>query len=173
MFERHTPQSLQVIAFAEEEAARRSGQGAIGTTDLLIGLLRVEAGYAARALGRLEVTVELVRAVRQDLEASEGSVTSSQPSFKARAAVVDGLALREALSLGQNYVGTEHILLALVREEQGVAARILQQLGAEARTVRGELIAVLPDSSPLRRFVGRAPSGGLAAEAIRARYGLG
>lgn len=172
VFERHTPQSLQVIAFAEEEGARRSGQTAIGTTDLLIGLLQVEAGYAARALGRLEVTVERVRALRQDLEASQGSVTSSQPSFTARAAVVDELALREALSLGQNYIGTEHILLALVREEQGVAPRILQELGADARTVPRELIAVLPPSAPLRRFVGRAPTGGLAAEAIRARYGL-
>ena len=124
MFERFTERARQVVVLAQEEA-RTLKHNYIGTEHILLGLLREEEGLAARVLEGLEITVEEVRAQVIRIVGSGEEVTSGQIPFTPRAKKVLELALREALSLGHNYIGTEHILLGLVRENEGVAARIL------------------------------------------------
>src|SRR5919112_5658824 len=124
MFERFTERARQVVVLAQEEA-RTLKHNYIGTEHILLGLLREEEGLAARVLESLDITVERVRAQVVRIVGSGEEVTSGQIPFTPRAKKVLELALREALSLGHNYIGTEHILLGLVRENEGVAARIL------------------------------------------------
>src|ERR687890_215303 len=127
MFERFTERARQVVVLAQEEA-RTLKHNYIGTEHILLGLLREEEGLAARVLESLDITVERVRAQVVRIVGSGEEVTSGQIPFTPRAKKVLELALREALSLGHNYIGTEHILLGLVRENEGVAARILLDL---------------------------------------------
>ena len=108
----------------------------IGTEHILLGLLREEEGLAARVLESLDITVERVRAQVVRIVGSGEEVTSGQIPFTPRAKKVLELALREALSLGHNYIGTEHILLGLVRENEGVAARILLDFDADSEKIR-------------------------------------
>ncbi len=115
----------------------------IGTEHLLLGLLREEEGIAARALGRLGITVEHVRAQVARIVGSGDEVTPGQIPFTPRAKEVLELALREALMLGHNYIGTEHILLGLVRENEGVATRVLLDLRADAEKIRNVVIRIL------------------------------
>jgi len=129
MFERFTERARQVVVLAQEEA-RTLKHNYIGTEHILLGLLREEEGLAARVLESLDITVERVRAQVVRIVGSGEEVTSGQIPFTPRAKKVLELALREALSLGHNYIGTEHILLGLVRENEGVAARILLDLDA-------------------------------------------
>src|SRR5262249_25624389 len=124
MFERFTERARQVVVLAQEEA-RTLKHNYIGTEHILLGLLREEEGLAARVLESLDITVERVRAQVVRIVGSGEEVTSGQIPFTPRAKKVLELALREALSLGHNYIGTEHILLGLVRENEGVAPRIL------------------------------------------------
>src|ERR687889_572717 len=121
MFERFTERARQVVVLAQEEA-RTLKHNYIGTEHILLGLLREEEGLAARVLESLDITVERVRAQVVRIVGSGEEVTSGQIPFTPRAKKVLELALREALSLGHNYIGTEHILLGLVRENEGVAA---------------------------------------------------
>src|ERR687890_567112 len=121
MFERFTERARQVVVLAQEEA-RTLKHNYIGTEHILLGLLREEEGLAARVLESLDITVERVRAQVVRIVGSGEEVTSGQIPFTPRAKKVLELALREALSLGHNYIGTEHILLGLVRENDGVAA---------------------------------------------------
>src|SRR5476651_332988 len=153
MFERFTERARQVVVLAQEEA-RTLKHNYIGTEHILLGLLREEEGLAARVLESLDITVERVRAQVVRIVGSGEEVTSGQIPFTPRAKKVLELALREALSLGHNYIGTEHILLGLVRENEGVAARILLDFDADAEKIRNEIIRML--SGPGRRQGGAA-----------------
>jgi ATP-dependent Clp protease ATP-binding subunit ClpC len=159
LFERFTERARQVVVLAQDEA-RALKHNYIGTEHILLGLLREEEGLAARVLESLDITVEEVRAQVARIVGQGDEVTSGQIPFTPRAKKVLELALREALSLGHNYIGTEHILLGLVRENEGVAARILLDFDADAEKIRNEIIRML--SGPGRRQGGGA--GGGAAE---------
>ncbi len=120
----------------------------IGTEHILLGLLREEEGLAARVLESLDITIEHVRAQVVRIVGAGEEATSGQIPFTPRAKKVLELALREALSLGHNFIGTEHILLGLVSENEGVAARILLDFDANAKTIRNEVIGGLPGPGP-------------------------
>src|SRR5918997_1595114 len=162
MFERFTERARQVVVLAQEEA-RTLKHNYIGTEHILLGLLREEEGLAARVLESLDITVERVRAQVVRIVGSGEEVTSGQIPFTPRAKKVLELALREALSLGHNYIGTEHILLGLVRENEGVAARILLDFDADSETIRNEVIRML--SGPGGRRQSGSGSSGAAAGA--------
>ncbi|MEX2195577.1 MAG: ATP-dependent Clp protease ATP-binding subunit [Thermoleophilaceae bacterium] len=157
MFERFTERARQVVVLAQEEA-RILKHNYIGTEHILLGLLREEEGLAARVLESLDITVERVRAQVVRIVGSGEEVTSGQIPFTPRAKKVLELALREALSLGHNYIGTEHILLGLVRENEGVAARILLDFDADSEKIRNEVIRML--SGPGGRRQGGAQGQG-------------
>ena len=142
MFERFTERARQVVVLAQEEA-RTLKHNYIGTEHILLGLLREEEGLAARVLESLDITTERVRSQVVRIVGSGEEVTSGQIPFTPRAKKVLELALREALSLGHNYIGTEHILLGLVRENEGVAARILLDFDADSDKIRNEVIRML------------------------------
>jgi len=143
VFERFTERARQVVVLAQGEA-RALKHNYIGTEHLLLGLLREEEGLAARVLESLDITVEEVRAqVARIVGHGDEAPTASQIPFTPRAKKVLELALREAMSLGHNYIGTEHILLGIVRENQGVGARILLEFDADAETIRNEVLRVL------------------------------
>jgi ATP-dependent Clp protease ATP-binding subunit ClpC len=161
MFERFTERARQVVVLAQEEA-RTLKHNYIGTEHILLGLLREEEGLAARVLEGLEITVEEVRAQVIRIVGSGEEVTSGQIPFTPRAKKVLELALREALSLGHNYIGTEHILLGLVRENEGVAARILADFDADSDKIRNEIIRML--SGPGRRQQGQSSSSGQSGD---------
>jgi ATP-dependent Clp protease ATP-binding subunit ClpC len=156
MFERFTERARQVVVLAQDEA-RALKHNYIGTEHILLGLLREEEGLAARVLESLDITVEEVRAQVARIVGQGDEVTTGQIPFTPRAKKVLELALREALSLGHNYIGTEHILLGLVRENEGVAARILLDFDADAEKIRNEIIRML--SGPGRRQQGGAAGG--------------
>jgi ATP-dependent Clp protease ATP-binding subunit ClpC len=150
VFERFTERARQVVVLAQDEA-RALKHNYIGTEHILLGLLREEQGLAARVLESLDVTVEDVRA-QVALVVGEGDeAPTDQLPFTPRATKVLELALREALSLGHDYIGTEHILLGLVREDGGVAARILVDLDADAEKIRDEIIRMLSGGGPIPR----------------------
>ena len=157
MFERFTERARQVVVLAQEEA-RTLKHNYIGTEHILLGLLREEEGLAARVLESLDITVERVRSQVVRIVGSGEEVTSGQIPFTPRAKKVLELALREALSLGHNYIGTEHILLGLVRENEGVAARILLDFDADSDKIRNEVIRML--SGPGGRRQGAGGGGG-------------
>jgi ATP-dependent Clp protease ATP-binding subunit ClpC len=158
MFERFTERARQVVVLAQEEA-RTLKHNYIGTEHILLGLLREEEGLAARVLESLDITVERVRSQVVRIVGSGEEVTSGQIPFTPRAKKVLELALREALSLGHNYIGTEHILLGLVRENEGVAARILLDFDADSEKIRNEVIRMLSGPGSRRQGSGAAGSG--------------
>src|SRR5437870_406819 len=164
LFERFTERARQVVVLAQDEA-RALKHNYIGTEHILLGLLREEEGLAARVLESLDITVERVRAQVVRIVGSGEEVTSGQIPFTPRAKKVLELALREALSLGHNYIGTEHILLGLVRENEGVAARILLDFDADADKIRNEIIRML--SGPGRRQQGGAAAPGEKAKSSK------
>ena len=158
MFERFTERARQVVVLAQEEA-RTLKHNYIGTEHILLGLLREEEGLAARVLESLDITVERVRAQVVRIVGSGEEVTSGQIPFTPRAKKVLELALREALSLGHNYIGTEHILLGLVRENEGVAARILLDFDADSEKIRNEVIRMLSGPGSRQRGSGAGAQG--------------
>ncbi len=158
MFERFTERARQVVVLAQEEA-RTLKHNYIGTEHILLGLLREEEGLAARVLESLDITVERVRAQVVRIVGSGEEVTSGQIPFTPRAKKVLELALREALSLGHNYIGTEHILLGLVRENEGVAARILLDFDADSDKIRNEVIRMLSGPGGRRQGAGAGAQG--------------
>src|SRR5687767_4734209 len=158
MFERFTERARQVVVLAQEEA-RTLKHNYIGTEHILLGLLREEEGLAARVLESLDITVERVRAQVVRIVGSGEEVTSGQIPFTPRAKKVLELALREALSLGHNYIGTEHILLGLVRENEGVAARILLDFDADSEKIRNEVIRMLSGPGGRRQGSGAGAGG--------------
>src|SRR5436305_2102196 len=163
MFERFTERARQVVVLAQEEA-RTLKHNYIGTEHILLGLLREEEGLAARVLESLDITVERVRAQVVRIVGSGEEVTSGQIPFTPRAKKVLELALREALSLGHNYIGTEHILLGLVRENEGVAARILLDFDADSEKIRNEVIRMLSGPGSRQRGSGAGSGSGAAAQ---------
>jgi ATP-dependent Clp protease ATP-binding subunit ClpC len=164
LFERFTERARQVVVLAQDEA-RALKHNYIGTEHILLGLLREEEGLAARVLESLDITVEEVRAQVARIVGQGDEVTTGQIPFTPRAKKVLELALREALSLGHNYIGTEHILLGLVRENEGVAARILLDFDADAEKIRNEIIRML--SGPGRRQQGGAGAAGEKAKSSK------
>jgi hypothetical protein len=145
VFERFTERARQVVVLAQEEA-RTLKHNYIGTEHILLGLIRENEGLAARVLESLGITVERVRAQVVRIVGSGEEVASGQIPFTPRAKKVLDRALREALSLGHNHIGTEHILLGLVRDDEGVAVRILLDLDADSEKIRGQVVRML--SSP-------------------------
>ena len=168
MFERFTERARQVVVLAQEEA-RTLKHNYIGTEHILLGLLREEEGLAARVLESLDITVERVRAQVVRIVGSGEEVTSGQIPFTPRAKKVLELALREALSLGHNYIGTEHILLGLVRENEGVAARILLDFDADSEKIRNEVIRMLSGPGGRRQGQGSGQAPRPARPRARAR----
>ena len=156
MFERFTERARQVVVLAQDEA-RALKHNYIGTEHILLGLLREEEGLAARVLESLDITVEEVRAQVARIVGQGDEVTTGQIPFTPRAKKVLELALREALSLGHNYIGTEHILLGLVRENEGVAAQILLDFDADAETIRRELLRRLGGPAPGEPYADDVP----------------
>ena len=142
MFERFTDRARRVVVLAQEEA-RLLDHNYIGTEHILLGLVREGEGVAARALESLHISLATVRG---DIESTVGkgeATPAGHIPFTPRAKKVLELSLREALQLGHNYIGTEHILLGLVREGEGVAARVLQKQGADLDRVRQTVIQLL------------------------------
>jgi ATP-dependent Clp protease ATP-binding subunit ClpC len=142
VFERFTERARQVVVLAQDEA-RALNHNYIGTEHILLGLLREEEGLAARVLESFDITVEEVRAQVQRLVGQGDEPPTGQIPFTPRAKKVLELALKEALSLGDNYIGTEHVLLGVVRENQGVAARILLDFDVDQELVRNKVIRSL------------------------------
>jgi ATP-dependent Clp protease ATP-binding subunit ClpA len=132
MFERFTERARKVVVLAQEEA-RNFNHNYIGTEHLLLGLLREDEGVAARALASLNVTLDEVREQVESIVGYGEEGTGAQAPFTPRSKKVLELALREALQLGHNYIGTEHILLGLAVESEGVAARVLSNLGGSEK----------------------------------------
>src|SRR3982075_1224670 len=163
MFERFTQRARQVVVLAPGEA-RTLKHNYIGTEHILLGLPREEEGLAARVLESLDITVERVRAQVVRIVGSGEEVTSGQIPFTPRAKKVLELALREALSLGHNYIGTEHILLGLVRENEGVAARILLDFDADSEKIRTELIPMRSGPGSRQRGSGAGAASGSPAQ---------
>src|ERR671931_412780 len=150
VFERFTERARQVVVLAQDEA-RALKHNYIGTEHILLGLLREEEGLAARVLESLDITVEEVRAQVARIVGQGDEVTTGEIPFTPHAKQVLPLALRDALSLGHNYIGTEHILLGLVRENEGVAARILLDFDADSEKIRNEIIRMLSDPGGRQR----------------------
>ncbi len=162
MFERFTEKARRVVVYAQEEA-RMLNQNYIGTEHLLLGLIREQDGIAAKALESLNISLEDVHQQVEDLIGRGTFVPTGHIPFTPRAKKVLELSLREALQLGHNYIGTEHILLGLIREGEGVAAQVLLNLGADLEKVRSAVIQLLsghygkqPESTEERRGGGGA-----------------
>ena len=142
MFERFTDRARRVVVLAQEES-RMLNHHYIGTEHILLGLVHESEGVAARALGSMNISLEAVRLqVEQIIGQGQAGPTGHIP-FTPRAKKVLELSLREALQLGHNYIGTEHILLGLIREGEGVAAQVLEKLDADLNRVRQTVIQLL------------------------------
>jgi ATP-dependent Clp protease ATP-binding subunit ClpC len=142
VFERFTDRARRVVVLAQEEA-RLLNHNYIGTEHILLGLIHEGEGVAAKALESLGISLEAVRAQVEEIIGHGGSAPSGHIPFTPRAKKVLELSLREALQLGHNYIGTEHILLGLIREGEGVAAQVLVKLGADLSRVRQQVIQLL------------------------------
>jgi ATP-dependent Clp protease ATP-binding subunit ClpC len=147
MFERFSDRARQVVVDAQHEA-RTLKHNYIGTEHLLLGLLKEPDGASRRALNTLGVRLEETRAQVAEIIGQGDEVTTGQIPFTPRAKKVLELALREALFLGHDYIGSEHILLGIVRVNDGVAPRILLDHGADADRVRDEVIRELGITRP-------------------------
>ena len=168
MFERFTERARRVVVFAQEEA-RELNHSYIGTEHLLLGLMRDADSVAAQALQELEIRQDAVREQVTEIIGRGKRSPSGHIPFTPRAKKVLELSLREALQLNHNYIGTEHILLGLVREGEGVAAQVLIKLGGSLSRVRDKVIELAPPgtgegpelSGQLRRSAMRGPLEGL------------
>jgi ATP-dependent Clp protease ATP-binding subunit ClpC len=142
VFERFTDRARRVVVFAQEEA-RLLNHNYIGTEHVLLGLVREGEGVAAQALTSMGIGLDAVRGQVEKIIGQGQAAPSGHIPFTPRAKKVLELSLREALQLSHNYIGTEHILLGLLREGEGVAAQVLQQLGADLNRVRQTVIQLL------------------------------
>ncbi|WP_035770651.1 ATP-dependent Clp protease ATP-binding subunit [Arthrobacter castelli] len=142
MFERFTDRARRVVVLAQEEA-RMLNHNYIGTEHILLGLIHEGEGVAAKALESLSISLGAVREQVQEIIGQGQQAPSGHIPFTPRAKKVLELSLREALQLGHNYIGTEHILLGLIREGEGVAAQVLVKLGADLSRVRQQVIQLL------------------------------
>ncbi|MGB1727627.1 MAG: ATP-dependent Clp protease ATP-binding subunit, partial [Ilumatobacteraceae bacterium] len=163
MFERFTDRARRVVVLAQEEA-RLLNHSYIGTEHILLGLIHEGEGVAAKALESLSISLEAVRSQVEEIIGQGGSSPSGHIPFTPRAKKVLELSLREALQLGHNYIGTEHILLGLIREGEGVAAQVLVKLGADLSRVRQQVIQLLSGyQGPAGSQQGRASEQGQTA----------
>jgi ATP-dependent Clp protease ATP-binding subunit ClpC len=142
LFERFTDRARRVLVLAQEEA-RDLNHAFIGTEHILLGLIREGEGVAAKALDALGVTFDVVREKVEEAIGANTNPSPGSPPFTPRAKKVLELSLREALQLGHSYIGTEHMLLGLVREGEGVAAQVLNDLGADMARVRTQVIQMM------------------------------
>ncbi|MBD0253597.1 MAG: ATP-dependent Clp protease ATP-binding subunit, partial [Rubrobacter sp.] len=166
MFERFTERARKVVVLAQDEA-RHFNHNYIGTEHLLLGLLREDEGVAAQALYSLNVALDEVREQVESIVGYGEEGTGAQAPFTPRSKKVLELALREALQLGHNYIGTEHILLGLVRESEGVAARVLSNLDVDPDKVRREVVRRLGGGRSRSRGGGGEAGSGRGVEAKR------
>src|SRR4026209_399572 len=142
MFERFTDRARRVVVLAQEEA-RMLSHNYIGTEHILLGLIHEGEGVAAKALESLDISLEAVRAQVEEIIGEGQQAPSGHIPFTPRAKKVLELSLREALQLGHNYIGTEHILLGLIREGEGGGGPVLQKFGADLNRVRQQVITLL------------------------------
>jgi ATP-dependent Clp protease ATP-binding subunit ClpC len=142
MFERFTDRARRVVVLAQEEA-RNLDHNYIGTEHILLGLLREGDGVAAKALAAMGISLDAARQRVEDIIGRGQQEMSGHIPFTPRAKKVLELSLREAHQLGHNYIGTEHILLGLIREGDGVAAQVLAAQGVDFNRARGEVIRLL------------------------------
>jgi ATP-dependent Clp protease ATP-binding subunit ClpC len=164
MFERFTDRARRVVVLAQEEA-RMLNHNYIGTEHILLGLIHEGEGVAAKALESMNISLEAVRNQVTEIIGRGQTAPAGHIPFTPRAKKVLELSLREALQLGHNYIGTEHILLGLIREGEGVAAQVLQKLGADLNRVRQQVIQLLSgyaggEGGKAGAGVGEATSGG-------------
>jgi len=145
MFERFTDRARNVVVLAQQEA-RLLKHNYIGTEHILLGLARESDGLAAKALDALGIGLEAVREQVMEIIGQGQKSPSGHIPFTPRAKKVLELSLREALQLGHNYIGTEHILLGLIREGEGVAAQVLVKLGGDLKTVRQQVNQLLTEN---------------------------
>ncbi|WP_404434878.1 ATP-dependent Clp protease ATP-binding subunit [Microbacterium lacus] len=166
MFERFTDRARRVVVLAQEEA-KMLNHNYIGTEHILLGLIHEGEGVAAKALESLGISLDAVREQVQDIIGQGQQQPTGHIPFTPRAKKVLELSLREALQLGHNYIGTEHILLGLIREGEGVAAQVLVKLGADLNKVRQQVIQLLSG------YQGKEPAAvsGAASEAGAAAQG--
>jgi hypothetical protein len=190
MFERFTDRARRVVVLAQDEA-RMLNHKYIGTEHILLGLIHEGQGVAAKALESLGISLEAVRQQVEQIIGRGEQAPSGHIPFTPRAKKVLELSLRESQQLGHDYIGTEHLLLGLIREGEGIAAQVLVRLGADLDRVRQQVIQLLHgrqgkepatwESSPGEPQRGRAPSGvpsGVAAlesrlSALEQRVGTG
>src|SRR5258707_1247053 len=159
MFERFTDRARRVVVLAQEEA-RLLNHNYIGTEHILLGLIHEGEGVAAKALESLGISLEAVRNQVEEIIGQGGTSPSGHIPFTPRAKKVLELSLREALQLGHNYIGTEHILLGLIREGEGVAAQVLVKLGADLSRVRQQVIQLLSGYAGSKESGGAPAAGG-------------
>ncbi|QIX28176.1 ATP-dependent Clp protease ATP-binding subunit [Nocardioides sp. JQ2195] len=159
MFERFTDRARRVVVLAQEEA-RMLSHNYIGTEHILLGLIHEGEGVAAKALESLDISLEAVRAQVEEIIGQGQQAPSGHIPFTPRAKKVLELSLREALQLGHSYIGTEHILLGLIREGEGVAAQVLQKLGADLNRVRQQVIQLLSGFQGKESAAAGAPAQG-------------
>jgi ATP-dependent Clp protease ATP-binding subunit ClpA len=149
MFEKFTDRARRVVVLAQEEA-RMLNHNYIGTEHFLLGLIHEGEGVAARALESLGISLVVVRQHVEEMIGQGQQAPSGHIPFTPRAKKALELSLRESQQLGHNYIGTEHILLGLIREGEGVAAQVLVKLGADLNRVREQVLQILGDSESER-----------------------
>jgi len=142
MFERFTDRARRVVVLAQEEA-RMLNHNQIGTEHILLGLIHEDEGVAAKTLESLGIRLEVVRQQLLEIIGRGQQAPSGHVPFTPRAKKVLELSLREAMELGHSYIGTEHILLGLIREGEGVAAQVLVKLGADLDRARQQVAQLL------------------------------
>ncbi|MFT4188556.1 MAG: ATP-dependent Clp protease ATP-binding subunit [Aeromicrobium sp.] len=158
MFERFTDRARRVVVLAQEEA-RLLSHNYIGTEHILLGLIREGEGVAAKALESLDISMDAVRTQVEEVIGQGQQAPSGHIPFTPRAKKVLELSLREALQLGHSYIGTEHILLGLIREGEGVAAQVLVKLGADLNRVRQQVLQLVQGFQGKEPETAGAPSG--------------
>lgn len=147
MFERFTDRARRVTVLAQEEA-KMLNHNYVGTEHILLGLIREGKGIATKALESLDISLEAVREQVQDIIGQGQQRPTGHIRFSPRAKKVLELSLREALQLGHNYIATEHILLALIHDDESVGTQVLVKLGVDLHQVREQVISLLSGSKP-------------------------
>jgi ATP-dependent Clp protease ATP-binding subunit ClpA len=173
MFERFTDRARRVVVLAQEEA-RMLDHNYIGTEHILLGLVHEEDGLAARALTELNVSLDTVRDRVEYIIGRGKQTPSGHIPFTPRAKKVLELSLKESIQLGHNHIGTEHILLGLMREGDGVACRVLEELGLSTNAVRQAVIRQISQRSPesLATSLGPATTIEFRLKRIESRLGI-
>ncbi len=165
MFERFTDRARRVVVLAQEEA-RMLNHNYIGTEHILLGLIHEGEGVAAKAMEGMGISLEAVRAQVEEIIGQGQQAPSGHIPFTPRAKKVLELSLREALQLGHNYIGTEHILLGLIREGEGVAAQVLVKLGADLNRVRQQVIQLLSGYQGKEAVTANGPAEGTPSTSL-------